>query len=235
MQRDWWRAFCGGLRDSWRFCWGRGFSPSTTQTRRFPASMLRPFSVCHPRLRLLFMACFMPPSRSDSGGWRVGSYSFGCGGVSIVTGGLTLQPKMPTLSCETTTAGHSVVGGPLTCSGSQSFIGGCASARRSPMGLHLWIPTNPEGWKIVAGGRSGAETPGSGLMECMYPEGMPELCAPSGVGRRSWDRGPGGVAPLDPRLADPIGTRTRHGSPRPNSSVAPIGCHWSGAAHSGRA
>ena len=59
---------------------------------------------------------------------------------------------------------------------------------------------NPEGWQSVAGGRSGAQTPGWQLGGSVHPGGMPEFCDPSGVGGRLLDLRPGGVAALDPRL-----------------------------------
>jgi hypothetical protein len=40
--------------------------------------------------------------------------------------------------------------------------------------------SNPQGWQRVAGGRSAAETSGSGVFEFQHPEGMPEVCDPSG-------------------------------------------------------
>ena len=58
---------------------------------------------------------------------------------------------------------------------------------------------NPKGWQIVAGGRSGAQTPGQESVGSVHPGGMPELCDPSGVGGRLSDRRSGGVAALDPR------------------------------------
>ena len=59
---------------------------------------------------------------------------------------------------------------------------------------------NPEGWQRVAGGRSGAETPGRQSQGSAHPEGMPEFCDPSGVVWRVLDQPTGGVAALDPRL-----------------------------------
>jgi hypothetical protein len=59
---------------------------------------------------------------------------------------------------------------------------------------------NPEGWQRVAGGRSGAETPGRQSQASAHPEGMPEFCDPSGVVWRFLNRPTGGVAALDPRL-----------------------------------
>jgi hypothetical protein len=59
---------------------------------------------------------------------------------------------------------------------------------------------NPEGWKRVAGGRSGAETPGRQSQGSVHPEGMPEFCDPSGVVWRFLNQPTGGVAALDPRL-----------------------------------
>jgi hypothetical protein len=62
-----------------------------------------------------------------------------------------------------------------------------------------WRFLNPEGWQKVAGGRSGAKTPGNGFWNLAHPGVMPELCAPSGVdGDLRWNSG--GVAALGHRL-----------------------------------
>ena len=76
--------------------------------------------------------------------------------------------------------------------------------------MRFYIPGffNPEGWQMVAGGRSGARTPGWQSGEWVHPGGMPEFCDPFGVGRRLFDRRPGVSLPpllrygesLDPRL-----------------------------------
>jgi hypothetical protein len=50
------------------------------------------------------------------------------------------------------------------------------TARTRRIGIRI----NPQGWQILAGGRSVTETPGGGLA-VLHPEGMPEVCDPSGV------------------------------------------------------
>jgi len=49
------------------------------------------------------------------------------------------------------------------------------------MSYRMQEPCNPEGWQTVAGGRSGAETPGRQAVG-LHPGGMPEFCDPSRVG-----------------------------------------------------
>jgi hypothetical protein len=52
---------------------------------------------------------------------------------------------------------------------------------------------NPEGWQRVAGGRSGAQTPGRELVGSVHPGGMPEFCDPCWVSGRLLERRPGGA------------------------------------------
>src|SRR5579862_693110 len=52
----------------------------------------------------------------------------------------------------------------------------------SAMSYRMQEPCNPEGWQTVAGGRSGAETPGRQAVG-LHPGEMPEFCDPSRVGR----------------------------------------------------
>ena len=60
--------------------------------------------------------------------------------------------------------------------------------------------TNPQGWQRVAGGRSGAKTPGSGFADFCIPEGCRSSETPPWSAGNSGPRS-GGVAALDPRLA----------------------------------
>jgi len=74
-----------------------------------------------------------------------------------------------------------------------------AGRDRSSMAWRMFRVTNPEGWQIVAGGRSTAETPGSGWAWFGILEGCQSSATPPGsigdFGMRS-----GGIAALNPRL-----------------------------------
>jgi hypothetical protein len=76
--------------------------------------------------------------------------------------------------------------------------------------------TNPKGWRTVAGGRSAAETPGSGVWSLGILEGCQSSATPAGS-NEDFGAGSGGVATLDPRLLSGKPPACSLAEPKPNA------------------
>jgi hypothetical protein len=121
--------------------------------------------------------------------------------------GSTEAPQRPALDFSMTTGLQS-----------ESRWRGAGDGERSAMRRCMGGVFNPEGWQRVAGGRSGAETPGRQSQGSVHPEGMPEFCDPSGVVWRFLNQ----PTALDPRLLSgkPL-ARARGPKPNPWRHWAP--------------